>query len=190
MTTLAKIETTWAGFPGAPGKTIMYSTVSGIATVQAALHDFFDAIKGHWVGAFTWQVEGAGVTISDVDGLVDGAWSQTAPAVVTGTHVSNAFAGPCGTKVVWSTQQIANHRLLKGATMLVPIDASAFDSDGTIISGVKESLQTAADAFVSDAGSVARIFSRPRPAMPVGVSAAIVSATVPERLVVRRSRST
>lgn len=74
--------------------------------------------------------------------------------------------------------------------MLVPIDASAFDSDGTIISGVKESLQTAADAFVSDAGSVARIFSRPRPAMPVGVSAAIVSATVPERLVVRRSRST
>ena len=184
MATLEVVRTVWAGWSGAPAYSIHYCTPGNAGDLQTKLANFFDDIKGLFNGSINWSWESAGNSISDADGKVNGSYSGlTPPSTVTATGGSSVYASALGAKVKWTTGAIVNHRRLKGATILVPVAASVFATDGTLDTSYRGTIAGAAAAFVGDVTSYARVFSRTHL-----TSSAITGYEVPDYGVVRRSR--
>lgn len=191
-----KITAVWSGWSGGPGFSNFYfggdSADSAQLTVaQDRVHDFFAAITLCLPTPVTISFQPSSQVITPGDGVIqdDTPVGAVAPNVV-GAGGAN-FAAVSGACVIWRTGITVGGRLLKGKTFLVPLAASAYDVDGTILPNRLTELRDAATALATpgafaDAQQL-QVWHRPT-AGAGGQAAPTGSASVSDRVAILRSR--
>lgn len=179
----------WGNWVGAPGYTTMYAA-DNISTVLAAYRAFFDAVKVYIPNGLTVAFPNTGDTIDEATGDINGAWSATAAATVTGTASGSLnYAAGAGVAISWRTNNIVRGRRPVGRSYIVPLVSTAFDTNGTLASTPTGVFNTAVSTFISAAGSDLVIWSRPSQA-GAGTTSVIVSGTINDAGAVLKSRRT
>jgi len=184
MATLRRIPVAWTTGPGGAGVSVFYSLDPDDPTGD--LGTFFNAIKGLFPPAVTWQVPSAGDTIESTTGALVGAWTGGTGSTTAGS-LNAAYAAGTGAYVRWVTGAIRNGRKFKGRTFLCPITAGSYQSDGTIDNTLLAILQTASSTLA--ATGLLRIWGRPIPeGASNGFSSPVLAGVVPDKVTSLRSR--
>jgi hypothetical protein len=183
----------WQGaLNGMPGysKFRFIGEISGSQLQSAAtnLTTFLNAWKAWIPSALTLTIQPTATTHAD-DGTLSGEVvipTPPAPIAMTGAGVVMAASGAM---VRWQTGAINGGHKVEGRTYFVPAIANLGQSDGTIVDATRTTLAAAATAFATSTPSPA-VNSRANPAKPARGNAtyAIISATIPDKQVIMRSR--
>lgn len=195
-----RVRVTWTGFIGGPGLSTFYFGSS--TTDMGALKAFMIAMMANVPNAVTGTVPSAGDQINDTDGKIIGNWTGTNGGAFGGAGGATSYSGPSGFCVDWLTSLIVAGRRVQGRTFFVPGSQSLYQTDGTIIDAVRTSLTTAATTFITAYAGEFKVFARPfpgkpaevgppaKPAVParVGAAAQVITARIPDKAVVLRSR--
>jgi hypothetical protein len=155
---------------------IMGTDVNAAAAAARAL---LAAGATYYPTPISWTCQ-AQVDIYDVaSGLVQGPLIVTAlPATVNGTGGSSFSAGTGG-RINWKTSTLSGRRLLKGATFLVPLSATAFTSNGAVANGTVTAINTAVATYINAMTTATLypvIWHRPKKGATVGGLTGIVTA--------------
>lgn len=187
MSTLNKIPVAWGSWAGAPGVSTFYTFGGNLDNDVAAIRAFFNSLALQFPSGITFSVPGVGDTIDDATGLINGAWNATAaPAIVTGTG-SGAYAGNAGGIVHWLTSGVANGHRVRGRTFLVPLIATAFDTQGSLSTTALTAIRSAAATLISSGAGDFRVWHRPVGGAG-GASFATLTSSVPDLAITLRSR--
>jgi hypothetical protein len=174
----------WDGFPGAPGYSVFYADPGN--DVLADIWAFFD----NWRTALPADVHitmpTEGLTYDEVTGTVTGTWTRAALGTVNGGD-SGVYPAPTGACVTWRTGEVANGRLVRGRTFLVPLGGSSYQNDGSIGTEILAAIRNAANSLVSNAGGHLLVWHRPVGGAG-GSKHPVVAATVADRAAVLKSR--
>ena len=163
-------------------------TGAQIDAAAANIRTFFDGVKAYMPSIVTMAVQ-SGVSMHQDDGtLTQEATIAALPSPVVGTG-AGAYSSVMGFMVRWNTGAINGGKKIVGRTYFVPTSSQVTQSDGTIIELARTTIQAAATAFATSTPSPA-INSRARPNNPAAgdQTAAVISATVPDKQVVLRTR--
>lgn len=186
--TLNRLNVDWSG-PEVVGPGLSTFFYSGSMTgVPAAVVTFYNAIKALIPSGLTITIPSAGDTLDEATGALTGAWSGSGGGTVATTG-SGSFSQGVGARVMWNTAGVHSGRRVRGATFIVPIVGSAYDSGGLVGTVATGTLQTAADALVASTTSVWKIWSRPDPTTGYATNS-VVSALVRRNVSTLRSRRT
>lgn len=191
MASIARFRLVWSGTPiTGGGATSFYSANLAPGAFSTALRNFFAGQNGLFPVGLTITFPSSGDLIDESTGALTGTWSAAAPVNVSGSG-TGAYAAGVGMRVTWNTAGVTRRRRVRGTTFLVPMKASEYDTDGTISSAAKTSVETGAAALVAaDSGSL-RIWTRPSaPGLSDGHAHPVLSATVPDMVAWLRSRRT
>ena len=185
--TILRVRSTWQNWPGAPGVTDFYSQDLIAANFVNDVRAFFDAIKANLPSGLQVQTSGVCDLINEVNGQLVGQDTTATPAVVQGTN-AGVYSGASGAVIRWTTGGFVAGRRVQGRTFLVPLVGQG-DTNGSIISAVLTTLQTAADGLITAGAGDMVVWSRPR--QFIGGSSHIVTGrVVPDLAAVLRSRRT
>lgn len=182
---MKRVTSTWSGFAGAPGYTQLYFGQTDTGTV-AATRAFWNALTAILPNDVTITVANSGDVLNATTGAIVGGWSEAATTPVVGLN-TGSWSNAAGVGVNWSTDTIVNGRRLKGRTFIVPAAGAAFDNDGSLTGATVTTVGNAAAALIADASSQLLVWHRPVN-MAGGSSAEVVSAAVPDKTFVLRSR--
>lgn len=196
-----RVRVTWSGFPGGPGLSTFYVT-SGAAAV-GPISSMFAGFRNQLPMDVSYNVPGSGDAIDPITGLISGSWAGGTPTPGSGGG-SGGYSAPAGALIRWATGGIVRGHRVKGRTFLVPIVASSYQADGTLIADALTMIQNAASGLVAALPTDLFVFSRPSKGSPawtdvhgklhplkpphVGGVFAVTSAIVPDQSVVLRSR--
>lgn len=191
--TLYRHRVNWTGLPGMPALSTFYTATAPTDADTVAIRDFFVAVGDRIASGVTIQVENSGATIDEATGALTGGWGPTTAVLPVTTTGGVNYAAPAGAVVQWVTAGVVHNRIVKGATFLVPLSSTVYDTAGTIGTGGLDDIRAAAAAFVVAMGTDLRVWSRPftgSPTVPArsGSQHAVVSSLVPDKTVVLRSR--
>lgn len=194
-----KVRSLWSGFAGAPGFTNHFfgttdPLLAGASQAVADVRAFWVALQSNMPDDVQINVEQNVQIIEDSTGLVEDELTATAVAAVNPT-ATTGYAAPVGASIEWRTSDFVGGRRVKGRTYVVPLLASAFETDGSLSSTTLSSVQAAAAGLIA-APSQLVVWQRPRAASvgPPPVSARVGSlhlvaaAGVSDRAAVLRSR--
>lgn len=177
----------WGNWAGAPGYTTMYCD-DQVSTCLAAFRAFFDGVKLYIPNGVTVAFPNTGDTIDEATGQIDGAWSATAAATVTGTASGSLlWSASSGLAISWRTNNIVRGRRPVGRSYLVPLVSTAFDTNGTLAPTPTGVFNTAISTYLGATGSHLVIWSRPAAGSP-GTTSIIVGGTINDAGAVLRSR--
>lgn len=180
MPTLYQVRVAWTGAGGLPGVTTHYlQHMDGQAL--ADLRAFYAVVGTAVPIGVAIQIPGDGTTVDTTTGLVNGVWSATKPAVVSGS-VAGGYAAPAGACVWWNTGAYVDGRQVRGKTFLVPLASAVYDGDGTMKPATVTSFQNAAATLIASTG-VLTIYARKSAG-----SVSVLTATVSDKIAVLRSR--
>lgn len=184
MAAIRRVVVAWQTGIGGAGVSNFYSPFGTDATVE--IGTFFNAIRGLFPTAVTWDIPGAGDVLEDSTGLLTGAWTGGTAATNNG-NVATAYAGGTGAFIRWTTAGIVNGRRVRGRTFLCPLAAASYDTVGTIIAG---SLTVLGGAATTLAGSgKLLIWHRPTSVGAAdGSSHAVLAGTCPDKVTSLRTR--
>lgn len=147
LTDMNVIRIAWTGFTGGPGVSTFYSDGSSLPDL-ASLRTFLLNLAGVAPTGVTLTFPTSGESIDPADGSLVGSWTVgSAPASVPGTG-SGAVCSAQGCMVVWTTNEIADGRNVRGRTFGVPSAAGVFGSDGLLSTAQQGFLTTGAAAVV------------------------------------------
>lgn len=184
MATLDRYRVTWTGATGLPGLSIFYTSTG--ANAGADLVTFFGSIKDRFPVGTSWDIPNEGDTIDDTTGTLTGGWTGSGGGTVSSSASSAAYAAGVGAFINWNTTAVINGRRLRGRTFLCPLLASQYDTDGTLSTGFRTALGSAAAALA--AGADFRVWHRPAPGGGSGSSSVIINGSSPDRVTSLRSR--
>jgi hypothetical protein len=197
MAHLAKVVVNWLGFTGAPGYTNLYfrNPTPGIITQTVAdsavarADTFLASVQSRIPPDVTLSINGTVEVIDDTNGELQGFMNVTAPASKVGS-MAGVYSAPSGAVVNWYTGAVRNGRRIRGRTFLVPLGGAATATNGTIDDTHLTGLRTAANNLVAATGdSRLVVWSRPSaPGETDGVSAEVITATVPDKIAILTSR--
>lgn len=200
-----KVE--WTGFTGAPGYTNLFFGGTGdfyvpedMTQAVTKIDAFLNALNSRLPSTATTKLNHTVETIRVADGALTDF--DTAPSFSrangTGTGNYSAASGAC---VSWYTDGIRNNRRVRGRTFLVPLAGSALAANGTLDDAAVGALQTAANDLITPTASGARlyVYARPTPIKDAtgkptgeynadGVAFPVVSARIPDKVAILRSR--
>lgn len=191
-----RIELSGAAVVG-PSVMTLYQDAAHVGLPSAA-KTWLSALAANFPSSLTFTIPDGGDLIQDVDGALEGTWSDGGGGVVTGTGTQGFLQGT-GARVVWGTSGVTNNRRVKGSTFLVPLAAGDFDTSGMMAPASYTSLDTPTQSFLSTMGTALMIWSRPRKAWVykgvshparAGTSHSVISATVDRHVTTLRSRRT
>ena len=180
-----RVRVAWTGFAGAPGVSTFYTSTT--VTDMAPIRTFFTSINTLFPNSFQFQVANSGDIVQEATGQIVGGWAGPAQAVVPGQASGASYAAPVGTMVRWGTSAVIAGRRPIGKTFLVPMDRVVFDTNGTLTSTAITTIQNAANALLTSLVDGLRLWARPTDTR-AGGSLAILTALVPDKAVVLRSR--
>lgn len=199
MATLSRMRVTWGGSTVVgPGVSTFYFNSVSMAGLPAAVASFFTTIKNFIPAGTSIVVPGVGETIDEATGALNGAWSASGGATVTGGGGGASFLLGTGGRVRWQTGGIVGGRRVVGTTFIVPMTAQELPS-GIIPGGTLSIMQTAANALVTASSGAMYVYSKPQPArtgahgpLPAraGVASQVTSAVVDPDMTWLRSRRT
>jgi len=194
MPEIMRTHFTWSAFPGSPGHTSLYfaggSPAQTVATVAAAF--MFDATflsnnGGALPNGVRITQDPFVDTIEDTNGDQTGRLSVAPGTVITGSGALN-WAGPAGSAVTWSTNNFIKGRRLRGRTYFVPLDGTAFQTDGTLGATYLTAIQTAIGNLIA-ATPMFVIWHRPTtPGGVDGQSSEVIAGQVADKVAVLTSR--
>ena len=191
MPEIYRVATEWTGFAGSPGLTQMYfEASSGPLTSEASaavanVRTFWNSISDRIPPVVSLQVQASVECFDVASGAPITVLNATPAAVVTGTSTGD-FATPAGGLIQWRTGQVIGRRFLSGRTFLVPLGGTTYDALGTLD-----------DACIADLLAAANVLIAASPSLDVwhkpvnqtgGIASHVVSAVVPDRAAVLRSR--
>ncbi|HZX41172.1 MAG TPA: hypothetical protein VFE93_04985 [Myxococcaceae bacterium] len=183
--TIFKVQCVWTGFIGAPGYTTLYFGNAGPPPV-AAIRQWFFAQVTALANVVTIQVPAAGDSVDEATGVINGAWTAATSAAVTGTG-GTAYSAPSGYIVNHTTPVIVNGRRVRGRSFMVPAASAAYDTTGTITTGVLANIQAANAAFLTAVSGTFVVWHRPVGGAG-GVAAGVTAISTPDKACVLRSR--
>ena len=183
---MRKMPVVWSTGIGGTGVSVFYSPFGVDMTTE--LGTFFNAIKGYFPNAVTWDVPGSGDVIDDASGHVTGAWTAGTAASITATGGAVSYPAGTGTYVRWQTAGIVNFRRVRGRTFLCPLVIGGFDTTGTIAVATQTAFQTAANTLVASGKML--VWHRNAPLATDGSSHAVIAAVVPDKVASLRTRRT
>lgn len=197
MAHLAKLTVLWTGFIGAPGFTNLYFRNATPGTIdQAVVNDavikvdnFLTALQSRLPASVTVQTDATVEIIDDVNGQLQGFMQGVPAAAKVGTGTGN-YSAASGAVANWYTGTVRNGRRIRGRSFLVPLAGSALAVDGTIDNTQIVALRTAATALHGATGaSRFVVWGRPNNvALDNGVSAEVITSTVPDKAAILTSR--
>jgi hypothetical protein len=193
VATLQRIRVLISGLVGGPGVATFYAP-DGDTTAVAALSAFYLGIKDLHAQNTSFQVNGAGDTIDELTGHINGVWTQSGGSTQTSASGSVSYAAGVGLRVRWLTGGIVHNRRVNGATFLVPMNSASYATDGTIIPATVTTIATQVSLLVANASL--RIWSPPHtnsgPTDPIptrlGSSYEVIAGLVVDRVSSLRSR--
>jgi len=188
-----RIKARWTGFNGAPGYSVFHgdAATEGVAATaqdQAdAVRLFFDGIVSRLPSIVRINVESQVEVLDETTGQIIDIVAITQPPTSAGA-VAGSYSAPSGAVINWNTNGVRNGRRVRGKTFLVPLAGTAYDGDGTLISSVHSQIQAAATTLAESFSGLVT-FARPTaPGAADGAIYPIVSATVPDKAAILRSR--
>lgn len=183
----------WQGaLAGMPGYTKMRFigelTGSQLSTAATNLAAFLNVAKTYIPNALTLTIQPTATWHADDGTLTAEVAIPSVPAALVCLG-SGGVAAATGMLVRWQTGAINGGHKVEGRTYIVPVYSGALQSDGTLLDTNRNALQTAANTFASSTPSPA-VNSRSRPGNPAAgnQTVAMLSAIVPDKQVVLRSR--
>lgn len=191
MATIARVRVEWVGAAvDGGGVSTFYSSNADPSVFNTAVRAFFNNIKGIFPNDLTFVFQGVGETIESTTGKLNGSWTMTAPASVTGAD-TGSWAKGVGTRVTWNTAGITRGRRVRGTTFLVPIASVCWDDNGSLSDTVMSTLNTAVPALAAaDSGSM-RVYSKPSAGGGTdGVAHAVTSGVAMDTVSWLRTRRT
>lgn len=198
MASILKVTAKWDGFVGAPGYSNFYwkeedpgaSFDAGAVACGDAVQKFFNDIKLYFPPHVKWRVQTDVPVIDDTTGQMVDIASAGARGDIVGGAGNFAYSAPTGAVVTWRSNGVRNGRRVRGRTFLVPIAATATAQDGTLDATATGVLFTAAQAYINTAGARSPlVWARPTtPGGSDGVSHPIISASIPDKVAVLKSR--
>jgi hypothetical protein len=201
MVAMFQITTEWSGGVTGTGYSNMFFVHSdppstGAATAAANVRTFWSSVGPLIPNGISLQVMPTVRVIEDTDGSLDSIIDITAPAVVTGGG-AGVYAKPVGSCVNWITATVHGTRRMVGRTFVVPLFASAWQADGSLLDAYRTTISTAASTLIASGGPQFVVWGRPRDADPdhvppitarAGLSGPVVSSRVPDKAIVLTSR--
>lgn len=191
MATIQRVRISWTGFVGGPGVSTFYFAESAVP--NSGLRTFFNGISTYLPNVVTINFPQTGDKINDATGVIVGAWSVGPTTPVTGQVAAAAYSGVSGACIDWLTESVVAGRRPMGRTFLVPLAASAYQNDGTILEAARTSMTADGTNLVAAFTPNFLVWSRPledddgaviRP----GTSSPIIGCRIPDKAVVLRSR--
>lgn len=189
---MLRVTMRWGGFQGSPGFSNYYFAGGGGLISDA--QQVADRTRGAHV--FLATMLPAGVTLSlDPEvavitaetGEIQDYRTVTPGGTITGTGTGN-WSAASGAVVNWRTGDVRFGRRIRGRTFLVPLANTAFDVQGTLSTAALTAINQYAGGIIGgDLDSEFGVWSRPRDGEG-GVFATAVSATIPDKVAVLRSR--
>lgn len=171
-----------------PGLTTFYFANGSPTNAPSVVANFFTMIKSEVPQGVTWTVPDGGDLIEESSGQLTGTWTGDSGGLVTSNGVGS-YAQGVGARISWMTDAIRGGRRVRGTTFVVPLRAGAYDPQGTIASATITTLDTAANALLSNADWNLLIWSRPRASLN-GQGVPVARVEVPDKVSWLRSRKT
>jgi hypothetical protein len=166
-------------------------TNTQLNAVAAALNTMYSAWKLLSPSSVTFAVFPTVQVITVETGALTAELNIPTPGTVQAGSVGNYAAGT-GARIYWHTVTIKNRRLIRGATYVTPLVASAFGTNGAVLGTTANTITTAATAYIAAilaAGVFPSVYSRPPKTLPgSGLLGAISSASVSLKPASVRSR--
>lgn len=196
------VRTTWAGLQGGPGITQMaieadppggFIDAAQAQVVVNAVRAFWNSIVSEVPNDVVLTVQAGIDSYSTATGeLGPTIVAPTPPSSVTGGSASN-YSAASGGKIRLLTAGVKNNRRVRGAIFLVPLGAGAYDGNGSVISSLNATVNTAyatlATALAAENLSLG-VWSRPIGAPPGtgGSWYPLTGVQVPTKVAVLRGR--
>lgn len=195
-----RCRVTWSGFTGGPGLSTFYFGSS--TTNMDALKTFLTQMCFYMPNPVAFSIPNGGDQINETDGKITGTWIATNAGGSTGSGGTAAYSGVSGFCVDWLSSLIVNGSRVQGRTFFVPASSNVYQTNGSLVDGTITTLQGQAQALIVAYAGEMKVFARPfpgraeqpgppiKPAVParVGSAATILTARIPDKAVVLRSR--
>jgi len=159
------------------------------ATDVAAFKTFWTTLAGQCPVGLTATIPNEGEVLDDNDGTIVSSWSVGVPGSAVGAGATG-YAQGVGARIVWQTAGLAGGRHVRGTTYVVPMLASAWESDGTMRGVVVDALLSAGTALTGALGAGRMVILTRRTADHSGTSHAVTGVVVPDKASWLRSRRT
>lgn len=180
----------WGGTTGGPGVTVFNARKSSqhIGDWEQDFADivraFFVTVQANLPNELVISFPAEVLEFDTSTGTLINAYPVTPPGNVPGTNASG-YAMPAGARIDWFTPAIVAGRRLRGRTYLVPINGTAFDTNGTLVAGTITNLGNAADGLIDDMNGIGAlaVWSRTH-----GILADVETASVIDKVAILRSR--
>jgi len=158
-TPIRKVIVHWNNTPAPNAVNVWYAFDAGGA-FTADLRAWYAAYASYIPSGVTCTFNSTGEVLDDTTGAVTGVWTDTAPAVVTGT-AGGAYASGTGACFVWNTGVWNNRREIRGRTFMVPL-AGMVDTDGSLSTGFAAAAATATGTLLTNAVGSLAVWHRPK----------------------------
>jgi hypothetical protein len=160
MTIMQKMTATWTGWAGAPGTSTFWFQGASILD-PVMVQQFFSAASPYLPASTRIQVAGTGELVDSTNGQVNGTWSMTQPALVSGTGAGGVPQLAMGPQIRIDTGAYRRGKHIRGRIYLIPSQSVAFDSTGMIAAATVTALTTAANALRTSSSGMWGVFHRP-----------------------------
>lgn len=198
MGNILKVTAAWSGFTGSPGYSNFFfreanpgaSWDAGAFAAADKVNTFFGAIKALFPPNVAWKINSDVPLIDEFSGEMQDIANAGARATLQATGPLQAYSAASGAVITWRTSGVRNGRRVRGRTFLVPGGYGFLQTDGTLEPGAIASLQAAANALLApNADRSFVIWARPSaPGAVDGIAHNVVSATVPDKVAILKSR--
>jgi hypothetical protein len=187
MVNIAVSSVTLAGDIGGAGISRWHwQTPGGTTPVPAdcdnaltALYDFYTALAGNLPSIVGWQVQPETLVVDAVSAVpIANVASTVSLATVFGTDNSR-YAGGVGARLNMKSSTVYGRRFMRGASMIVPLGGSSYNSDGSVTGGCCTNILTAAAAMqaaFNTAGLEMVIYGRPKKGLVTGGHVGTITA--------------
>lgn len=199
MALIQRTQVIWDGFPGAPGYSTFYSTVSDLdqhdprvapATIREALTSILTILPDDVQLRISSEAE----VIEDTTGELVAVMGVEPPLPALNGTGSATFSAPSGAAVEWRTAGLRRGRRVRGRTFLVPLGSNAYQDDGSLTPIAMVAINAFIDEMVATDGAALVVWARPvrnpdtGAIVEEGENHRIWSGTVRDRAAVLRSR--
>jgi len=186
------VTAVWTGASGLPGYTKIHFlgalTSSEVTTAEDKVRAFFASMSVYLPAIVRVDVQQLAEIFDDNGDKTGTVSGSTVPVQVAGA-ASGAYSQATGAWVNWVTGQYVYGRPVRGRTFLVPLGSSAFQSDGTLITGFISALQTAANTLLTGFPALVVQYNHHRAGQPTSSGiATVTAATIKDKAGVLRSR--
>lgn len=170
-----------------PALTTLY--VGSSIVDMTAIKTFFNSLTNVQPNLLTYTIPVSGDQINEADGKLTGVWTGSNGGTAGSAAAAAAFSATSGAVIDWITSAIVGRRRVMGRTFVVPLTGVSYANSGQISSTTITTIQNAANTLITALAGELKIWHRPTKLAPnSGVAAQVVSARVPSKPMVLRSR--